>query len=872
MAKVSGSYKSVAYGVSRQVPHDRGEGQHWEQINCISDITRGVVRRHGSKHETTKVLGDYDAGTAQAFLDDVKTYRSYDFLVGDDQYTLVYRKKPKVANSEAPLCFCFNKQTRQFLNVVIEDEDELVEYLEANGVSAITNVGRYLYIASNGYRPNYTVVDNVNSTANKSIAAAWVRQGNYSKTYTLKVYIRRTSDNAQFVVEGSYETMPSAYPGVLDTSMISADDPEYQKKVNDITNAYNTAVTQHIEIAAKDVLQANIAQQIVESLEDDRASQSLDTALIFEINEATIGVKTTAGYVIENLTAQDRGDGTSFLAVSNTVGIVDELTAEHYPGKIVKVRPKKSDESDSYYMQAVKREDDSVISGLQEVTWIQAAGETTSIDSAFAFATIENGVFYLAGSASGLQTLSGVDEVPGFEPSKVGDTLSNNIPTFLGEQIHYLGSFQDRLVVGYKSTLTFSRPGRYLDFFRQDVLTVVEDDPVEMYPTGSEDDTIVASEMFQGSLLLFGQRKQYLINGRQKFTPMSGIVSIVGANEDSVDMDPIAAGNFVFYAKGRLGYSSLHQFQGGVVADTPETYDVSSFVDKYIPGNPVQGMALTTPNTILLRTDGKANGIYLYNYLDSADGGNREYEAWHRWEWHPSLGQIVGWTFSRGDISIFTVRHGQDWSGNPKWFLVSDKFTLDAKLDNKPYLDSQRPYTTYITEPENEWFTDQVEDAYVAFNDSVRQHLIGHPLDKIDQVLQAYPEQEGALEIGIGFEAWFSPTNPYMRDRQGKAIIDARTVISQFVVSCADTAAVEATIHTKAKPEGYLAGYSNGRDLGRLVAELGIQPISSGKFQFIVGRENNEFEYRVKAVKWFPFNVTGITWIGQFFSRTNRVT
>jgi len=45
MAKVSGSYASVVRGVSEQVPQDRRPGQHFEQVNMISDPVRGLARR-----------------------------------------------------------------------------------------------------------------------------------------------------------------------------------------------------------------------------------------------------------------------------------------------------------------------------------------------------------------------------------------------------------------------------------------------------------------------------------------------------------------------------------------------------------------------------------------------------------------------------------------------------------------------------------------------------------------------------------------------------------------------------------------------------------------------------------------------------------
>lgn len=872
--KVSGSYERVTLGVSQQVPQDRREGQHNEQVNCLSDPVKGTMRRHGSVYEGSLVVGGYNAENAEAMIKDVANYRSYDFLVGSNRYTIVYRKQARPTGSQAPFCFVFNKETKEFVPVNIQAGNALVDALEEGGISAITNVGRYLYIAGNTVIPSYDVTDIVDSNDNRKHAVAWVKTGLYSKTYELVIVLRNTNTNIRYTLTASYKTMPAQYDEPLDTSdIILVGNDNYQKEINDRTNDYNSAVTEHIVLAAEDVLQANIAQKIIDAMEDQRDTAGLDaTALDFELSNSTIGIIAGADYIIEDAKANDKGDREAFVSVSNSITDVARLTAEHYPGKVVRIKPKKSDESDSYYMRAVKREDASIVDGLQEVTWIQSAGDMVEINSAFAFGTIEDGQFYLAGSASGLETIADIDDVPDFTASEVGDTLTSPVPFFLENRIDYLGSFQDRLVVGSKSTLTFSRPGRYLSFFRTDVLSILDDDPIEIYPNGSEDDTITSSVQFQQNVLLFGDRKQYMLSGKVALTPKTAIITTVGAHEDSIDMEPTAAGNFVFYGKSRLGYTTIHQFQGGPIADTPESYDISAHVPKYMVGSPVESLTLTTPNTILVRTDKHSNGMYVYSYLDAPDGSQRLWDSWSKWEWDPQLGQIVGWSALRGDISIFTLRHGVDWDNVHRWFIVSDRFTLDTELSTLPYMDSMRKYNDYIGEPSNEWFTGNVQNVSVAFDNSVDEFLIGQPMDVVDAFTASYPDKLDSMWIGVEYNSWFSPTNPYVRDQQGKSIVEARTVINQFVVSASSTSGISFTVHTRDKPQGFLVKKYNGRQVGRLNAILGTQPVSTGPVQFSVGRQNDDFTYRINSIGWLPMGVTAITWVGQYFSRTKRMT
>ena len=134
--KLSGSYASIARGVSQQASSQRLDGQHAEQNNLVSDPVIGLVRRRGS---------DYQAHTAVPFGaylntgDYLKSFRNFDFRKTGVQYTLMY---PTIKATAAHYMLCYNKDSKQFLPVV--PTSPAVEGLIKKGVNKVTQVGDLL--------------------------------------------------------------------------------------------------------------------------------------------------------------------------------------------------------------------------------------------------------------------------------------------------------------------------------------------------------------------------------------------------------------------------------------------------------------------------------------------------------------------------------------------------------------------------------------------------------------------------------------------------------------------------------------------------------------------------------------------------------
>lgn len=859
MARVSGSYQSVTRGVSQQVPQDRRPGQHWEQVNMISDPVRGVARRHGSIMQDEQVFAAYTEAGYDATVADTANFGEFTFFRDGVEHSLVYRKQAKVSGSLAPLAWCYNKESKQFLPLLRPVSDTVLDAVEAGGISAVVNVGRFLYIAGRTVVPTYSTTNVWAEASNAQRVSIWIRGGTYSRTFTVK---------ARFVggteVTFSYKTLASSYPGVLDTSDIPYAAADYQKQVNDRTNAYNTAVTQWLGTAAASIQPENIAAEL------------RNAAIAAGFNTLHVGVVGAHLVFLEHagivsVEVSDGGDDSFIRGVAAEVSGPEFLTNIHHVGKVVRVRPKKTDEEDAYYLKAYPK----VIgaTGWAEVTWREAAGVEFQPQTVFAVATIENDIFCIAGSPTGLSSISGVS-VPDFEKNACGDAVTSPVPELFGKSIDYLGLFQDRLVVGSGAVLLFSRPGEYLNWFRTSVLTIEDSDPIEMFAIGAEDDTIVCSTTYDRNLVLFGQRKQYNITGRSPLTPLNQSITVMSAHEDAVDAYPVNSGNLVFFGKHRNQFASLHQIQIGVVADSPEAFEVSQQLDTYLRGKPAEIVALTAPNMVALRTDAVRNGFYVYSYLDTAAGAERLFDAWYRWEWSDLLGSIAGIAAHDGDLLAFTVRKGTDKDGAEKIWIVCDRFSTQGTLSDYPYLDSQRPATATNTPTADTWLHEDADEDVIAASSAafIRGHdtqFIGTPLTLLPSFLADYGMGIRAdLRVGVNFTAYLTPTNPYMRDRNDKAILSGRLTLGSILVTLADSGGVLASVESSAGTKNVLR--FTGRTAGNALALLGKQPIVSQSVQFLVAREIRECKYTLTALTWLPLTVTALEWKGQNFNNTRR--
>lgn len=836
--KVANSYASLLRGVSQQVPQERAEGQHSEQVNMLSDPINGLARRHGSEWLAETVIAPYSE--YNNLVADSATWGTLDWTVGAKDYIVLYRKDANLLSvSTAPL-IVYNKTDNIFLTGSRPVVDTQLDLLASGGVSAITAVGRFLYFCGNSVTVSGTSTEQWDTVANHSNAVVWVRGGAYGRTFTIKVRLQNGT-----LKSVAYTTPLASYQGTLTTSDIPATATDYTKQVNDRVNAYNSAVTAWIGTSSAAIQPSAIAMQLSTLLSYTGLEGFGITTVV---NGSTIGFSTSG--TVRSIEVDDGGDGSLIRGVADEVESADKVSTLHFNGKVVKVRGKNSEEA--YYLRAVAK--DSVAIGLTEVTWVEGAGVAHTITGGFMQATVVGSTFYFASSASGLTTISGVT-APSMQASTVGDADTSPQPFFVGRTVTYLGTYQSRLLVGSGGTLALSETDGYLNFYRTTVLTLPASDPFEMSPQGSDNDTIVGGVLYDQNLVVFGKNRQYVVSGDRQLSPTSANMPVMSSYDDT--KLPLAAGGLIFYAKQFGNATGVYQIQPGQNLNSPESFPASSQLDNYMVGSPVTAASISgSPSHLFVRTTGHRRGLYVFTYLDMQDG--RKMDSWSRWDFSQECGSTVGMSTDSDSVLVFSIR-----AVDSNTYLVVDRCTVDTDTDTAPYLDSRRAYAVVAGAATSLLLDNPLIVA--AFKSTAERPFVGSGSAGIAALVEAYGTT--SLDCGFSFSSSVGLTSPYMRDNKGKAILSGRLTVSRLTVALKQSGGMLWSIATGGTAH---TGEFNGRVLGSITNIIGQEPVITSQHNVPVGRETRQYSCTLSARKWLPFTVTAVEWSGQFFNRVQR--
>jgi len=620
--------------------------------------------------------------------------------------------------------------------------------------------------------------------------------------------------------------------------------PNYAQIVGELTNAYTSAVTKHIGDAAEAIQPQAIAEQL--KLAAVAAGLTLATR-----QDSTIIIEG-----VKSVTAQDGGDGSLIRGVANEVASADQVSNLHLVGKVVKVRARGSEEA--FYLKASPK-DPNVISGYTEVTWNEGAGVTYSLSKVFILCVAVAGTFYMASSASILNSLTAGSH-PTYSPSSVGDSTTSPIPFFVGRKITYIGVFQDRLLIGSGSVVRASRIGDYLNFFRTSVLTAPANDAFEMLSQGSEDDELRHSVLYDRDIVLFGLKRQYAASGRSALSPSNANLPVMSSHEGAADVPPVAAGGLIFYSKQGEQSPSVHEIRPGAVAESPESYSVSSQLTTYFKGTAVELATIAKPSMLFVRTSDSRNSIYPFTYLDTSQG--RRQDAWGRWDFAQELGVVFGMLGIPSGLLVFSLRlaHGKVW-------VVADVCPVTAELASYPYLDSARKWDEVATDT-GSLRTDTTGTWNVAFDASTDYRFLGGSLSQKAEVSESFPLADG-MWAGAKQDSYFVPTNPFVKDRKEKAVLTGRLTVSSLKVSYSNSSGFDSVLSVSGVDDtvSSFAGYSVG-GLSSLVSRA---PVVDGSHLLVIGRETRDYKITIKARTWLPFTVSSVEWVGQSFNNPQRL-
>lgn len=921
MSKVSGTYPSLSRGVSQQPFEARLDGQHGEQVNMWSDPVHGLSRRRGTALQycyTDNVFGpsyhQLSDFQKQELRDFYASYRTVPYVTDGLELQVHYPTKPNPALTSSaggirvtrkiqgsgplqpgadvePVGFGTVGDTEYFATRAVMDK----------GIAAACQVGRYMLFMPN--ETNFAVPAETNywASASNSSWAVEIKQGVPNRKYSVSYLVDGVESSF------SYTTPSSAYAGTLTTSDIAFSDPEYQKKVNDRVNAYNSAVTQWITTAALQTRPAYIVDQLI--------ALGLPAPLMAAgstvyggtpyVTQNVILVVNTNGRTT-NPSADDGGDGSQVQVTGSTVDSLDKLTGAHYYGKVVRIKPQRGDQS--FYMKAVSADGTNPSAVWGKARWEECAATTqTAITNPMLVMAVKNpqtvglprvgvaratpsGMAYLASNK--ILNDSSVLSLPQFNGRAVGDIDSSPAPRFFGKQVSWMGMFQDRLCVAAGNTIDMSEVGNYFNFFRTQTLTVPDNDPVSIYALGSETDTIRHSVIFDRSLLLFGDSQQYSIDGRNPVTPSTSTIIQSSAIEDTTDCPPVTGGSRVFFGKRREGSAEIFQMEVGDVADTSNFTGLGLQLSDYLPGRPAQLLYVASPSTLFVRVSEAPHSVFVFRFIDQ--NRQRILDSWSRFDYHPAFGLIYG-MFYHEDALYFRIAReawvdgdGHVWTGGrgDYGFDVLERQSLLPQVPGLPYLDSMRKADFLYAGVAygSDWWAENYPFLATVFTrDKIANYLPTDPappkfqywLHGVQPNIKTLAEWDAAFAdiptrdtnycvVGIPFDSYVELTSPVRRDQSGQPIMQGRLTVNKLDVYYKDAGGFVATVTSQYGGEVTALRF-NGRVLGQAANLVGVIPITTGSTPVFVGRESKDYVCKISSRSWMPLSITRVSWTGQWF-------
>lgn len=881
MSKISGAYPSLSRGVSQQVPEARLDGQHGEQVNLWTDPVAGLSRRRGTVQQHSILVNT--TGSFHNLTDARKkelrayfaAYRSVPYNTGGQELIIHYPTLPKPAWANFTSQFPGGLWATQKVGGGAQIEEigrgfgsALSQVLarEYKGFSAACQVGRYFMLYPNDTAFTHPTETDAWGALENNVAVVQIKSGLPNRSYGMTIKVNGV------VHQFTYQTPGSAYSGTLDTSDIAYSDPEYTKKVNDRVNAYNSAVTQWITTAGAQSRPSYIATQLAAA-----ASAVIPAHVKGSFGSAVLLAWAQVSTRLEAVEATDSGDDSNVAVTFDVVKSIDELTSVHYTGKVVKVQPGRGTEG--FYMRSV-----GVTGGIgwSQVRW-EECPRTKQAAPAFPMVIMttnqstgaNRGKLYAASSPAQLASLITGEtlSLPEFSTRLVGDETTSPPPRFVNRQVDYMTMFQDRLVLAVGNVVCMSEVGNYFNFWRTATLTVPDRDPVEIYALGSEDDTIRHGVLFDRSLLMFGDRQQYVVPGQNPITPSTSTVMQSGAIEDSVDAPPVGGGSLVFFGKRRENSAELFQIAVGDVADTTNYTGLGLQLLDYIPGKPAQLLHVSSPSLLFVRTDAAPSSLFVFRYIDQ--GGQRILDSWSRFDYGDKFGQIVSMFLHDDALYLDVWREapmidGVIWAGAGGGYgwRVLERQSLLPQVDALPYLDSMRPASSFIAGAgDRDWYNQPFLSAAVARTGGAAWMHGVHPAPAstglFDATFGTLGVTQSQVYVGLPYDSYVVLTSPRRRDQNGQAITQGRLTVSNLDIECVHTGEVTCTVLAHSAESG--VSYKVGRLLGTSPNQVGNQPVASGTVRHSIHKEVRDYVCKISSRKWTPLSITRVTWTGQWF-------
>ena len=224
-----------------------------------------------------------------------------------------------------------------------------------------------------------------------------------------------------------------------------------------------------------------------------------------------------------------------------------------------------------------------------------------------------------------------------YEDRRVGDDLTNPLPSFVGQRINKVLFFRNRLALLSGENVITSRPGTFgtPDFFAESALTVGAADPIDISAA-----SIFPSELFDGieintGLVVFSTNQQFLLASDDTvLNPDTAKLRSISTYNYNETIPPISLGTTIAYVDNSGKFSRFMEMANTQREGEPNVVEVSKVVPTLLPKD-IDLLTNSRENSMVLMGKTDSDTVFGYKYFQVSE--QRQQAAWFKWKFNNPL-------------------------------------------------------------------------------------------------------------------------------------------------------------------------------------------------------------------------------------------
>lgn len=556
-------------------------------------------------------------------------------------------------------------------------------------------------------------------------------------------------------------------------------------------------------------------------------------------------------------TVSDGAAGANMKACTDSVTAIEDLPrmAPHYFA--VRIAENTDREKDLWFkfIESANENNTTPGAGFGSGYWKEAVAPNT--DTLFSAGTMPHKLVY---NDPGFTLSQDV-----YDPRGVGTTVSNPDPSFVGNTINDVSSFQGRAVFLTGSNVCMSRTNKPTNFWQGSASALADTDPIDINST-VESSQMLAAVPFNKDLAVFSPKGQFVVFGRAALTPSNAKLVLTTKFENELKAKPVAAGKNVFFASNFGRYTGIREFFTETTGDNNDSRPVTQHVNKYLLGTAILLTASANYETLIVHTNASQTDVYPYQYIWADD--KKIQSAWSTWKFehsivHSFFDQDIVYLVQKVGMEYYLLRMPFDVHNGSD--SIEYPLHLDQRFDvfgcNKQFV---LPFDYLAT-----------SDLVVVQSDDCPTPGLTVAIESIDVVgpdtVVTLKKSMGGGDIIVGtrYLSRYMPTMPSVKDQNGVVIGNAKVKAKSFNVSLDETGYIAGRVRSK-YGDGPEVSFS-ARIVGSVDNIVGEQTLSSDSFTLPFRYNVNDAEIELYSDSHLPMRIADIEYVGQYSKRGRRI-